>query len=116
MSDPLSGPRSRPVAWSLLSFLALATAAYALIAYSWLSPAQLVDPAMAAVFEARYALLLCHVFGAACALLIGPWLWLQGLRRRRPALHRWLGRTYLICGVAIGGSAVCCWRLPRTVG
>ncbi|WP_395790686.1 DUF2306 domain-containing protein [Aquimonas sp.] len=104
MSEIQMSPRGRHVVWALLSLLALATAAYTLIAYAWLPPAQLVDPAMAAVFEARYALLLSHIFGAGCALLIGPWLWLSGLRRRRPALHRWLGRVYLICGVAIGGS------------
>ncbi len=105
MSDSVSAPRSRPIAWWVLSLLALITAAYALIAYSWLAPSQLVDPAMAAVFEARYALLLCHISGAACALLIGPWLWLERLRRRKPAMHRWLGRSYLVLGVAIGGSA-----------
>lgn len=105
MSEILMGPRGRQVLWALLCFLALATAAYTWVAYALLPPARLVDPAMAAVFEARYALLLSHIFGAGCALLIGPWLWLPGLRRRRPALHRWLGRVYLVCGVAIGGSA-----------
>lgn len=43
-----------------------------------------------------------HVAGAATALLVGPFNLIGGLRRRRPVLHRWIGRTY-IGACLIGG-------------
>lgn len=46
-----------------------------------------------------------HAVGASFAPLLGLLQWSTRLRRRYPALHRWLGRAYLVGGVAIGGSA-----------
>lgn len=45
-----------------------------------------------------------HAGFALVALTIGPFQFLKGLRARRPGLHRWMGRTYvlscLVAGVA----------------
>ncbi|MFB7911539.1 DUF2306 domain-containing protein [Kitasatospora sp. NPDC056076] len=43
-----------------------------------------------------------HIFGAAVALLLGPWQFSTRLRRRSPRLHRAVGTTYLL-GCLVGG-------------
>ena len=43
-----------------------------------------------------------HFLGGGVALLIGGFQFSGWLRRRRPLLHRWIGRVYL-AGIAIGG-------------
>lgn len=48
--------------------------------------------------------LLVHVAGAATALLIGPLQFSSRLRTRFGALHRWIGRTYII-SCLVGGAA-----------
>lgn len=45
-----------------------------------------------------------HVAGAVTALLVGPLQFLPGLRRRAPALHVWIGRSYIFACL-IGGVA-----------
>ncbi|MBV8682837.1 MAG: DUF2306 domain-containing protein, partial [Caulobacteraceae bacterium] len=40
----------------------------------------------------------------ATALLIGPFQLVRRLRTARPTLHRWMGRTYVMCCLA-GGAA-----------
>ncbi len=45
-----------------------------------------------------------HVVGSMVALTLGPFLFLPGLRTRRPALHRWLGCVYLVSNL-VGGRA-----------
>ena len=45
-----------------------------------------------------------HTLGGTIAMLIGPFQFLSAIRRRVPAVHRWLGRIYLAC-VAAGGLA-----------
>ncbi|MFF4603616.1 DUF2306 domain-containing protein [Streptomyces sp. NPDC001339] len=36
-----------------------------------------------------------HIVSAGLALAIGPFQFVRALRRRRPGLHRWVGRLYL---------------------
>ena len=38
---------------------------------------------------------LTHMIVGPIALLAGPWQFFPGLRARRPAVHRWTGRTYV---------------------
>lgn len=45
----------------------------------------------------KFPWLLIHVAGAATAIAIGPFQFLASIRRRRPSVHRWLGRTYAVC-------------------
>lgn len=45
-----------------------------------------------------------HVLCGAVALGVGPLQFREGLRRRRPTLHRWCGRAYVFA-VVCGGSA-----------
>jgi len=55
-----------------------------------------------AVYLAHLTILMMHVCGSMVALAFGPFLFLHGLRSKWPALHRWLGRMYLL-GNLIGG-------------
>jgi uncharacterized membrane protein len=48
--------------------------------------------------------LLPHLIGGAIALLAGGAQFWAGLRKRRPAVHRWTGRVYLV-GVVIGAAS-----------
>ena len=47
-----------------------------------------------------------HVAGAVTALLIGPLQFLQVVRGRAPALHRWIGRSYTLACLVGGGAAL----------
>jgi uncharacterized membrane protein len=48
-----------------------------------------------------------HIAASGVAILLGPWQFVRKLRARRPAVHRWMGRTYVLActvGGAAGGS------------
>lgn len=92
----------------LLYALSLAVAAYAVVGYVFFPPGHLVHPSMQASFEARPVALYLHVFGAAVALVLGPFQFSGTLRGRHPRLHRWMGRAYLAFGVLAGGVAGLC--------
>jgi uncharacterized membrane protein len=49
--------------------------------------------------------LMVHVVGGMIAMLIGPFQFMAPIRRRWPAVHRWMGRIYLagVASGAIGG-------------
>ena len=55
-------------------------------------------------FWADRAWLLIHVAGGSLALVVGPFQFWSGLRRRSLRIHRWTGRLYVV-GVLIGGAA-----------
>lgn len=88
---------SRP-AWSLMTLLSLLVA---LTAYRYLLNVGPLAPNVVANLFAK-PFLAVHVAGAATALLIAPFQVLPGLRARRPALHRILGRIY-VAGCLSGG-------------
>ena len=78
-------------------------AAYALVAYSLVPLGNLVHPQMKLAFEVHRVAILTHIFCSVVAMASGPWQFVPGLRARRPALHRWSGRLYLVAGVLPGG-------------
>lgn len=92
----------RWVGWGVMTFLALGIA---LVAARYLS----MNPAVyfsqqQAVYMAHQAAITLHVVGGVVALAVGPFQFLSRLRARRPRLHRWMGRVYLM-GIAVGGVA-----------
>jgi hypothetical protein len=93
----------RRARFALLTLLSFSVALYALLAYGALPVGALVHPSMRANFEIHRLGIYTHIFASSLALLLGPAQFLQGLRTRRPALHRWLGRLYLGVGVLFGG-------------
>ena len=83
-----------------MTFLALSIALVS-SRYFTLDPA-VYFPEQVAVYL-RYTLpLIVHIFGSMLALVIGPFQFLPRLRNTFPALHRWMGRTYLV-GILLGG-------------
>ena len=63
-----------------------------------------ISPAKFGRFWPRRVWLLTHIAGGSLALLVGPFQFWSGLRRRSMPVHRWTGRLYVV-GVLIGGSA-----------
>ncbi|MEP7282441.1 MAG: DUF2306 domain-containing protein [Rubrivivax sp.] len=91
-------------AHAVLALLSIAVAAYAIAAYALLPLGAVLHPDLRSSFAAhRHAVIYLHVFGAAVALLLGPIQFWTRWRVRWPALHRWLGSTYLALGVGVGG-------------
>ena len=46
--------------------------------------------------------LVVHATAAAVALLLGPLQFLAAIRNRRPALHHWIGRIYILACIVAG--------------
>jgi len=86
----------------LLYVLCFGIVCYAAVAYGLLPLGELVNATMQATYRAHPAGIYTHVAGAIVALALGPLQFSARLRSRRIALHRWIGRTYLL-GVGIGG-------------
>lgn len=63
-------------------------------------------PAILANAFTRYGALTVHAGFAVVALVIGPFQFLKGLRARRPRLHRWMGRTYVIACLIAGAAGL----------
>ena len=85
--------------WGITAFL---SAGVALVSYRYLADiGPLVPQILANLFAKPW--LDVHIAGAATALLLGPLNFLPVLRRRVPAAHRWIGRTY-ISGCLVGGA------------
>jgi uncharacterized membrane protein len=86
----------------LLYVLCWGIVGYAAVAYGVLPLGQLVNSTMQATYRAHPFGIYAHVAGAIGALALGPLQFSARIRSRRIALHRWIGRTYLV-GVSVGG-------------
>jgi len=91
----------RRIGWWVMTVLALIIAVYAI--------ALLFVPDMRPPFlRERFATVplaaYLHLGGAGLALAIGPFQFKTRLRNRFLEVHRWMGRTYVIC-VLVGGTA-----------
>ncbi|MGZ0219950.1 MAG: DUF2306 domain-containing protein [Acidimicrobiales bacterium] len=53
------------------------------------------------IYEDNTFAILGHIVGASVPMILGPFQFLPGQRRRFLGLHRWTGRLYLL-GVAVG--------------
>jgi len=89
----------------LIALAALGIAGYALVAYTAFPLGSLVHPDMKAAFRLHRVGILTHIFCSALALAIGPWQFVEGVRRKWPRIHRVMGRIYLGLGVLPGGAA-----------
>jgi uncharacterized membrane protein len=89
----------RKIGWVVMTVLALFIALYAV--------ALLFVPAMRPPFmRERFIVIplaaIMHLGGSAVALAVGPFQLNARLRNRLIAVHRWMGRAYVI-GVLVGG-------------
>jgi len=89
--------------WVVMTFLAVMVFLVA-SRYLTLNP-EVYFPEQKLVYMAHITMLILHIVGAMLAILIGPFQFLDGMRKGRLLkVHRWLGRTYLIA-VLVGGLA-----------
>jgi len=90
--------------WRLMTFLAIGIAVAAIAPYATFNPDNFNNATARYATESlfRQVGLYVHIFASGIALVLGPFQFLSGLRQRRPALHRWMGRIYLT-GVLLGG-------------
>jgi uncharacterized membrane protein len=92
--------RGRRAGWVVMTVLAVLIAAVS-APYLTLDPDAFLEQ-QRLVYLANQSPLLLHVGGGIVALVLGPWQFLAGLRARRPAVHRLIGRVYLLAVVAAG--------------
>ena len=90
------------ILWSLMTLLSLLIV-LVVSRYLTLDP-DVFFPEQRAIYLAHLTGLMVHVIGSMVALALGPFLFLSALRKKWPALHRWLGRVYLL-GNLFGGVA-----------
>jgi uncharacterized membrane protein len=85
---------------SLLSLIMITVATRRLLHLS--APAMQLD----AGFERHSVLTLAHILPGIVFVLLGPFQFMAGLRKRRPSLHRWMGRLFLADSLLIGVTAL----------
>src|SRR5690349_3103454 len=87
--------------WVVMTFLALMVFLYA-SRYLSMDP-EVFFPEQKLVYLAHTTMLWFHIVGAMLAIILGPFQFLDGMRKGRfLKVHRWLGRIYLIA-ILIGG-------------
>lgn len=87
-----------------LGIVALLSVLVALVSYRYLLPEPPgASPNVMDNTYARLGVLTAHAGFAATALLIGPFQFVAGIRRRWPSVHRRMGTLYVIA--CIGGGA-----------
>lgn len=57
-------------------------------------------------FARHETLTIIHIVPGLLFMLLAPLQFVKRIRVRRPALHRWIGRTVVGLGMVIGGSAL----------
>ena len=90
--------------WALMAFLAIGVTLVALAPYITFNSENFNNATARYATEStlRYVGLFVHAFAGGIALIIGPFQFLDGFRKRRPVVHRWIGRLYLV-SILLGG-------------
>jgi len=88
--------------WVTVSFLSLIMIVVATRRILHLSASAELD----AGFERHALLTLAHILPGLVFVVLGPFQFIAGLRKRRPALHRWMGRVFLADAFLIGVTAL----------
>lgn len=90
----------KQIGWGLLLFFAFGIA-FVNSRYLMRDPATYF-PQQVEVYLTYELPLMAHIVGGIVALVLGPFQFMTRLRNRRPGLHRWIGRIYLL-GILAGG-------------
>ena len=129
LSAPPDVPRSsvgRPgrgarVRWVVVALTSLAIVGYVLAVYAKGSLGTLSKSGagLSTTYAGRalpiQVAFYCHISFAALALLVGPLQFVVAIRRRRPLLHRWIGRMFLV-SVGVGSLAAGVMSLFNSAG
>jgi uncharacterized membrane protein len=97
--------------WALMMFFAVAISGYAIALVVIGEP--MYAPQLVASFKARPWGINPHAFFGALALFLGAIQFLR-LTRRRPLLHRVLGRIYVVSAIVTGGAGL--YMAPYSYG
>jgi uncharacterized membrane protein len=62
--------------------------------------------AVDANFAPHAVLTMVHILPGLLFMVLGPLQFVPSLRRRRPALHRWMGRVFLVASLIVGVTAL----------
>ena len=90
-TDVRAEKESRPAkTWFILTGLATLLG---IVSLRYALPSAPFHPAMRN-FVVSHRAIIVHALSASMALLLGPWQFLPSLRKRHPAVHRWIGRGY----------------------
>jgi uncharacterized membrane protein len=103
MDNVVSGRLSRRVAWGVMAFAAVAIVLMAVPRYLTFNADNSQIP-MNPDYAIHIVVLSLHAMTGGLALLIGPFQFLASIRRKRPALHRAMGRVYL--GSVLAGGVM----------
>lgn len=90
----------RTAAWTALIYLSTATALSQIKFVT--GNTALFDPIFRPKYEAHLPIIITHGITSLIVLLLGPWQFMRGIRKRFPRFHRVSGRIYLL-GVLLGG-------------
>lgn len=102
IARPLTAAQAAsPVPAWMFIITTLMSVAVAVVSYRYLGAAEEI-PEQIQANRFVHPWLTVHAGAAATALLLGPAQFLKTLRARRPGLHRWIGRTYVL-GCLVGG-------------
>jgi uncharacterized membrane protein len=108
-------PNNRPttgkrIAWGWVMLLSLTIVGYTFYTYTAGSLDTLAenDSGLASTYNERPAAVqvafYMHITFSAVALALGPVQFIRALQRRRPSVHRWIGRVFMV-SVALGAVA-----------
>ncbi len=102
--------RSARWSWAWVALSSVAVAAYFVQQYAHGTLAQLaaqgvgLAPAYADRSWPVHAAFYAHIGSSGLALLVGPFQFVRRVRSRLPAVHRWVGRVYVV-GVLVGAAS-----------
>jgi uncharacterized membrane protein len=104
VSSRLAARQDRPgrLGWyavvALASLVSLASSRYLA------GGALMIPPPLKSNFMDHPVVFYVHIGAASTALLVGPWQFLEGLRRKHTAVHRTIGAVY-VAACLVGGVA-----------
>ena len=102
----MAGSNNRAVRWRWLLWGAMATLAGYFVAKHALPKFVLSQEVYTEYYWERRGTLLTHVISGLAALLLGPLQFFWSRRETWMALHRWTGRSYLLCTFVAAITAV----------
>jgi uncharacterized membrane protein len=101
-AQPRRSALGKKIGWAVLLLMA-AYPVLVSLGYLTLDPDDFSFAEQRAVYLAHHAMLMVHIVAAMLAILIGSLQFWPALRKGLPLkLHRWLGRAYLLSGLAGG--------------
>jgi uncharacterized membrane protein len=104
------GDAAKATTWGLIAFLSVGVGGYALFhAFTGFAHLPITNP----MFDPWG--LSTHIAASGVAMILGAFQFLKPLRQNAPAVHRWMGRVYVLACV-IGGLAGGAIALSSTAG